>query len=211
MYSLRLAAECSRRVMIWADNARLMNLQTGPPCAPSNREGGADAGFDVAPVLLAQVTDYGQLRPMSRKHDTARPPAACQSRTTWSVDVAALGNFVVRVPAKTSGRSTRYVWLAIKLPPGGLWFPPHPPGDDIAGFQRGSSCSSSSSRRSEAAVNSRRSASDQESDQSIVVPRVRVAGRWARADNSLAVSAGRRRKASSRISSRALICTWIPS
>jgi hypothetical protein len=81
---------------------------------------------------------------------------------------------------------------------------------DITGLQPDSSSSSASNRLSEAAVNSCRSASDQESDQSIAVSGARAASRWARADSSAAASGGRRRKASNRTSSGALIRTAIP-
>ena len=42
----------------WVENA----------VAFSNREGDADAGLDLGPVLLAQVTDHGQIRAMNRQH-----------------------------------------------------------------------------------------------------------------------------------------------
>ena len=47
------------------------------------------------------------------KYDSARRPANCQSIRTQSVEVVVLGNLVVRMPTRTSGRSTRYVLLAI--------------------------------------------------------------------------------------------------
>jgi hypothetical protein len=86
------------------------------------------------------------------------------------VEVAARASFVVSKPIKTSGRSTRYVPLAITTAGRfGFCGAGQHANDGVAGFQRGSSCSSSSNRLSEAAVYSRRSASDQESDQSILV------------------------------------------
>src|ERR1035441_9884268 len=48
-----------------------------------------------------------------RKYDCARSPASCQSWRRQSVDVVGLGGLVVRMPMRTSGRSTRYVLLAI--------------------------------------------------------------------------------------------------
>src|SRR5664279_6194171 len=49
----------------------------------------------------------------TRKYDSARSPADCQSWRTQSVEVVDLGCLVVRMPTRTSGCSTRYVLLAI--------------------------------------------------------------------------------------------------
>src|ERR1019366_2542425 len=49
----------------------------------------------------------------TRKYDSARSPADCQSWRTQSVDVVGLGCLVVRMPTRTSGCSTKYVLLAI--------------------------------------------------------------------------------------------------
>ena len=83
------------------------------------------------------------------------------------------------------------------------------PNHHVARRQFGSSDSSASRRLREAALNSVRSSSDQESDQSIFPFGVTPANRWARADNSAAVSGGRRRKASTSDASRALSCISI--
>ena len=83
------------------------------------------------------------------------------------------------------------------------------PNYHVAWRQFGSSDSSASRRLREAALNSVRSSSDQESDQSIFRFGVSPANRWARADNSAAASGGRRRKASTSDASRALSCISI--
>ena len=83
--------------------------------------------------------------------------------------------------------------------------------DDITGLQRGSSGSSASSRRTEAAVNSFRSSSDQESDQSILVFGRSAANRSAKTAISDAASGGRRRNACNSEVSRALSCCSIDS
>ena len=78
--------------------------------------------------------------------------------------------------------------------------------NDIAGLQREPSESSVSSRFKEALLKSRRSSSDQESDQSILQFGVTVASRSASADNSAAVSGARRRYASTNDASRGFSC-----
>jgi hypothetical protein len=77
---------------------------------------------------------------------------------------------------------------------------------DIARLQRESSASSASSRFREAALKSRRSSSDHESDQSILLFGVNKASRSARADNSAAASGARRRNASTSDTSRGFNC-----
>jgi hypothetical protein len=79
----------------------------------------------------------------------------------------------------------------------------------IARLQSRSSDSSASSRRNDAALNSFKSSSDQESDQSIFRFGARSGNRPASADSSVAVSGGRRRKASTNDASRSLSCISI--
>lgn len=79
----------------------------------------------------------------------------------------------------------------------------------VARLQPRSSDSSASRRRSDAALNSFRSSSDQESDQSILRFGASTANRSASADSSVAVSGGRRRKASTNDASRSLSCISI--
>src|ERR1017187_4026292 len=49
----------------------------------------------------------------TRKYDSARSPADCQSWRAQSVEVGGLGCLVVRMPTRTSVCSTKYVLLAI--------------------------------------------------------------------------------------------------
>ena len=83
------------------------------------------------------------------------------------------------------------------------------PDHHVAGLQSRPADSSASRRRSDAALNSLRSSSDQESDQSILRFGASSANRSASADNSVAVSGGRRRKASTNDASRSFSCISI--
>jgi hypothetical protein len=80
----------------------------------------------------------------------------------------------------------------------------------IARPQSRSSDSSASRRRRDPALNSFRSSSDQESDQSILWFGASSARRSASADSSVAVSGGKRRKASTNEASRSFSCISIP-
>jgi len=79
----------------------------------------------------------------------------------------------------------------------------------ISRLQLESSGSSASSLRKDAVLKSTRSSSVHESDQSMLWPGESVASRSASADNSAAVSAGRRRKASTSDASREFSCISI--
>jgi hypothetical protein len=145
---------------------------------------------------------------------SSKPPQPCQEKKcqkgyTWNRDdcqlaaspsernpwMCRLGQLCGENANENIGGSTRYVLLAITTAGRTLVSnaPARTPATTSPGFQSDSSDSSASSRLTEAALKSCRSSSPQESGQSILTCGESVANRSARADNSAAVSIGRRR------------------
>lgn len=164
---------------------------------------------DRCPITVN--SDRRAVSTYARKQDCARSPANPQSSTMWSVTPGGLGNFVVRIPTTASGRSEKVGSARNHHGRPELCFVGSNQNADhhIAGLQSLSSDSSVSKRRSEADLNSSRSSLDQESDQSIRWFGARSASRSMSADNSVAVSGGRRRKAFNREVSRSFSCISI--
>jgi len=182
----------------------------------SDSESAADASLHSAPVLLTQTTDYCEFRPADSQNVCTEPgrrakpcgmpirKKVIRGRCAWrrfrreDADEHIRSFFKIRA-ARDDHRRTDLCFYGSR----------QHPDNDVSCLQCSSSDSSASSRRMDAAVNSLRSSSDQESDQSTLAFGWREAKRSASAVNSAAASGGRRRNASTRDASRALNCNSI--
>jgi hypothetical protein len=176
-------------------------------------KGRADARSHSIPVARTEMADYGKLRTVSSQHVGAEARLRAESGGS-----PVLENVISRArrPRQLRRQNPYYCVRTLGEIRGARnndrrtdlgFLGAHQNADHhIARPQPRSSDSSVSRRRRDAALNSFRSSSDQESDQSILWFGASSANRWASADSSVAVSGGKRRKASINEASRSLSC-----
>ena len=159
---------------------------------------GANASLYCIPIALAEMADHRQFGAMGCQYvrsETGRCAKSGGLPVQQNVICGRECSGQLR-PAHLGVPQGKYCSRSLR--PGGLWFQGRHqnPNHYVTRCQFGSSDSSASRRLREAALNSFRSSSDQESDQSIFRFGVSPANRSARADSSAAASGARRRKAS---------------
>ena len=180
-----------------------VDMTGGPRTFVSDGKCGANASLYCIPIALAEMADHRQFGAMG-----------CQYVRSETGRCAKSGGLPVQQNVicgrECSGQlrgenSDRHIWAFHKVSTArdhygradfGFKGAYQNPNHYVTRCQFGSSDSSASRRLREAALNSFRSSSDQESDQSIFRFGVSPANRSARADSSAAASGARRRKAS---------------